>query len=224
MPSGMLPDCIPNQKRFLNCFSVCARVGLASRWAHLSPFAHKNWMREDPTYPARFALALRDASRCIEDEAVRRAVEGIRKPVRYKGRIVGHVQEYSDTLLLALLRAYEPERFHERSSVEHSGPGGAAIPTEISLVFVRPGQSGVVAAPQPAQLGSAPSTGPEPAIDVQWTASEPAAAPAESQEAAPDAVPEPHAALLAEIAKLKREGKRLRTRLANSSQPTLSSE
>ena len=41
----------------------------------------------------------------MEDEAVRRAVEGVPRPVFYQGQIVGAVQEYSDELLIRMLKA-----------------------------------------------------------------------------------------------------------------------
>jgi hypothetical protein len=50
----------------------------------------------------------------LEDEAVRRAHEGLRKPVWYKGKIVGYETEYSDTLLLAVLKANNPDKFRDR--------------------------------------------------------------------------------------------------------------
>jgi hypothetical protein len=81
---------------------------------------HYFWMREDPTYPRRFKEAEVQAARALEDEAVRRAREGIRKPVLHRGKQV-YVQgeplftiEYSDSLLMFLLKAYDPERFRER--------------------------------------------------------------------------------------------------------------
>jgi len=50
---------------------------------------------------------MRDYSLGIaEDEAVRRAVEGVERPVFYKGEICGVTQEFSDYLLLKLLAAY----------------------------------------------------------------------------------------------------------------------
>jgi hypothetical protein len=61
-----------------------------------------------------------EAARALEDEAVRRARVGIRKPVLHKGKQV-YVQgepmyttEYSDSLLMFLLKAYNPERFRDR--------------------------------------------------------------------------------------------------------------
>ena len=42
----------------------------------------------------------------LEAEARRRAVEGVRKPVFYQGVICGWVGEYSDTLLIFLLKGF----------------------------------------------------------------------------------------------------------------------
>jgi len=49
------------------------------------------WLDQDETYPARFREAMRVAIRTLEDEAVRRAYEGERKLVNYKGKPVRDV-------------------------------------------------------------------------------------------------------------------------------------
>jgi hypothetical protein len=81
---------------------------------------HYFWMREDQTYPRRFKEAEVQAARSLEDEAVRRARAGIRRPVLHKGKQV-YVQgeplfttEYSDSLLMFLLKANNPEKFRDR--------------------------------------------------------------------------------------------------------------
>ena len=78
---------------------------------------HYDWMRKDATYPARFAEARERATQTLEDEAVRRAVEGVRRPVLYRGKQV-YIQgkplfdiEYSDQLLIRLLEAFNPEKY-----------------------------------------------------------------------------------------------------------------
>jgi hypothetical protein len=69
-----------------------------------------------------FAIAWEDAyesgTDVYEDEARRRSVVGTKKPVFYKGAIVGHVQEKSDVLLIVALKARRPERYRERFDVE----------------------------------------------------------------------------------------------------------
>ena len=60
----------------------------------------------------------------LEDEAVRRAVDGVRKPIFYKGkpiRICGEIvyeTEYSDALLIQLLKAYHAEKFGDKPQVQ----------------------------------------------------------------------------------------------------------
>lgn len=81
----------------------------------------------DPDYAERFRATEQKSARTLEDEAVRRAHEGLRKAVRYKGRIVGYETEYSDTLLLALLKATNPEKFKDRSSVENNHKGEITV-------------------------------------------------------------------------------------------------
>jgi hypothetical protein len=46
----------------------------------------------------------------LEDEALRRAEDGVAEPRFYEGRLCGHVQKYSDTLLIFLLKARRPQK------------------------------------------------------------------------------------------------------------------
>ncbi len=76
---------------------------------------------------AEFAEAWDDAYEAgndqLEDEAHRRAVEGVDEPVFHRGEIVGHVTKYSDQLLMFLLRGRRPDRYGtSRSRVEVSAP------------------------------------------------------------------------------------------------------
>lgn len=54
----------------------------------------------------------------LEDEAHRRAFEGVDKPVFYQGDECGTIREYSDTLAIFLLKAHNPEKYRENSKVE----------------------------------------------------------------------------------------------------------
>ena len=65
----------------------------------------------------------------MEAEARRRGVEGTLKPVFYKGEECGQVREYSDTLLIFLLKAHDP-KYRDRQQVEHSG---SVVQTHIYL-------------------------------------------------------------------------------------------
>jgi hypothetical protein len=51
----------------------------------------------------------------LEDEAKRRAHDGIDEPVFYQGEKCGVVRKYSDNLLIFMLKARRREKFSERS-------------------------------------------------------------------------------------------------------------
>ena len=51
-----------------------------------------------------------------EDEAVRRAHDGVDEPVFYQGKACGVVRKYSDTLLIFLLKGRRPEKYRDRPS------------------------------------------------------------------------------------------------------------
>ncbi len=87
-------------------------------------------MELDASYAAFFPQFEKRAARSLEDEAVRRAREGITRPVRYKGKIVGYETEYSDQLLIALLKAWLPEKYRERVDNRLSGPNGEPLMSE----------------------------------------------------------------------------------------------
>ena len=112
------------QGRFLGAFAECGSVLLAARWAGVHRQSHYWWMKEDPTYPARFEQTRMRAVRQLEDEAVKRARRGLKKPVLYKGKQVYvrgrpyYEHQHSDSLLMFLLRAYDPERFGNRPVIE----------------------------------------------------------------------------------------------------------
>lgn len=58
----------------------------------------------------------------LEAEARRRAEQGVLKPVYQKGRHVGVVREYSDTLMSLLLKANLPQKYREAVAHEHRFP------------------------------------------------------------------------------------------------------
>ena len=92
---------------------------MACEAAEVGRSSHYRW-RSDPEYREAFELAEEDAADVLEAEARRRAVEGVEKPVGwYKGEPGGSVREYSDVLLIFLLKGLRPERYRDR--VEFKG-------------------------------------------------------------------------------------------------------
>ena len=86
-----------------------------------------SWRKTDEEFCAEVETVLNESTCVLEDEAVRRAHDGVKKPVYQGGMLVGFVQEYSDSLLMFLLRGRRPEKYKNRTSNEHTGPGGDQI-------------------------------------------------------------------------------------------------
>src|SRR5262249_1395399 len=63
------------------------------------------WPEHDKEFAERWRDAVEEGIDKLEDEAIRRARDGFKRPVFYMGQVVGHVQEYSDSLLKFLLEA-----------------------------------------------------------------------------------------------------------------------
>ena len=77
---------------------------------------HYDWLKADPGYKAAFEAVQDQAAQSLEDEAVRRAYEGVERPVTVAGKRE-LVREYSDTLLIFLLKGLRPAKYRERYDV-----------------------------------------------------------------------------------------------------------
>jgi len=104
----------PNKRAFLVALSETGNITGASKITGIARKTHYNWMQTDTDYAAAYKVALEQAAENLESEARRRAVHGTAKPVFYKGEECGTVQEYSDTLLIFLMKGAMPEKYSER--------------------------------------------------------------------------------------------------------------
>lgn len=57
----------------------------------------------------------------MEREAMRRGMEGFDKAVYHQGEVVGMERQFSDTLLIFMLKARKPETYRENVKVVHAG-------------------------------------------------------------------------------------------------------
>jgi hypothetical protein len=121
------------KRAFLAAYAEIGNITRAAELANISRQSHYEWLRDDPNYPALFRSADEQASERLEQEARRRAVEGVEKPVFHKGEVCGTIREYSDTLLIFLLKGAKPEKYHDRVRQEMSGPNGGPIETKIDM-------------------------------------------------------------------------------------------
>ncbi len=135
---------------FLASLADGGNVRLACEAAKIERSTAYRLRESDETFAAAWNDALDQAADLLEEEARRRAYDGVRRLKFYKGRPVmvpvvdadGLVvkdkdgnpelkpyteQEYSDTLIIFLLKGARPEKYRERADVQHSGPGGGPI-------------------------------------------------------------------------------------------------
>lgn len=104
----------PKKRAFLIAYSLVGTVMRACQMAHIDRKTHYNWMQGDPDYVKAFGEAQEEATERLEQEVRRRAFEGTKKAVYYKGQPCGIVTEYSDVLAMFLLKGERPDKYQDR--------------------------------------------------------------------------------------------------------------
>ena len=100
------------KEMFLGVLENIPNITAACKLVDISPSNITRARHSDPEFGKAVLEAKNQGYDMIEEEARRRAVEGVLEPVYYKGEQVGAVRKYSDRLILELLRAYKPKKFN----------------------------------------------------------------------------------------------------------------
>ena len=112
-----------------NVSEACRRANLARRTAY-------NWRNHVEGFKTQWEEAFELGVDALEDEAIRRAAEGTkRKKFTANGAPVIDPEtgeqyfkhDYSDTLLIFMLKARRPEKFRERNETLHGSAPGKPI-------------------------------------------------------------------------------------------------
>lgn len=110
--------------------AALAETGVVAKACHavdVSRVTAYKWRDEIPEFAEAWDKALRIGITALEDEAHRRAFDGVQEPVFHQGLEVGAVRKYSDTLAIFLLKAHAPEKYRERSNLEVTGKDGGPL-------------------------------------------------------------------------------------------------
>lgn len=99
---------------FLKAYEETGNMTRASQIADMHDSSHYEWLEKYDWYHELFDEAHMKACRRLEEEARRRAVEGVEEPVFHKGEVCGVITKYSDTLLIFLMKGAMPEKYRER--------------------------------------------------------------------------------------------------------------
>jgi hypothetical protein len=115
------------KEKFLELLGQTGNATAAAEAIGLNRCTPYKWREKDEAFAAAWDAASEEAADRLEKEAWRRAVEGTEKPVYQGGKLVGKVREYSDTLLIFLLKGNRPGKYADRVRQEISGPGGGPV-------------------------------------------------------------------------------------------------
>lgn len=121
------------KQTFLDALAKCGVIGDAMLAAGIANRPTVTaWRNNDPEFAAAYDDAIEASRDKLESEARRRAVEGVTKLKFYPKGHKKHGQsyeelDYSDSLLMFMLKGERSEKFAERTKSEISGPGGGPI-------------------------------------------------------------------------------------------------
>lgn len=101
----------------------------AARLAGVAPSTVARLRKEDPEFADREDQAVEAYRDRLRHEADRRGRRGILKAVYHQGQRVGRERQYSDRILVQLLRAHCPEH-RERVEVDNRHSGGLHVGLE----------------------------------------------------------------------------------------------
>jgi hypothetical protein len=121
------------KKRFLDVFGELGIISRAAEAAGVGRTTVYEWQEHDEHFSLAFRQAEIRSTEVLESEARRRAVDGVEKERRVydnRGNLIDEYTEtsYSDTLLIFLLKARDPNKYRERLQLQHADADGEKFP------------------------------------------------------------------------------------------------
>jgi hypothetical protein len=127
----------PGQLRFLERISLGDTVYEACQYCDVDRMVAEQWL-EDKTFQRRYKLAQEDAADLLEKEARRRAVDGVEKGVYFKGEKCDTEVQYSDSLMMFLLKGRRRDVFGDKVDVNADIRHTSIIAVLKALPMIRP--------------------------------------------------------------------------------------
>ena len=113
------------KRKFIQALSQTGNITFSARYAGVGCDTAYRHRRLNAKFARRWDDACEQSYDAMELEARRRAVQGTERPIYHVGKKVGAVKEFSDNLLMFMLKASRPEKFREN----YAGPGAANAST-----------------------------------------------------------------------------------------------
>ena len=131
--------------RMLEALARGMSPGYAANAAGVGRSTAYLWRQQDPQFAQKWDEAVAEGIDCLEEEARRRAVEGVKRPVYRGGVFVGEITKYSDRLLIFLLKTRRPEVYDRSRNAKrpegfarsHDGSGKKVYTKEEGLARLK---------------------------------------------------------------------------------------
>lgn len=153
----MTPRQVRHQKKaFLDAFRVHGNVSRACRDHGINRADVYRWKEHDEEFMLGWNIAEIEATEHLEATAFDRAVNGVTQetPIYFRGTAIDSVvkTEYSDTLLIFLLKARAPEKYRETIKTYGTVAGPNGGPIEVKQELDQGSRSTVIAVAERAAL------------------------------------------------------------------------
>lgn len=124
-------DLDTRKRAWLEAFEEGGTVVAACKASDVPRSTAYQWRSKDEA----FLLAWHDIEEAtterMEREAYRRGVEGVDRAVYHMGKVIGAERQYSDTLLIFMLKARKPDTYrdnvHVKQDIKISAAGSALV-------------------------------------------------------------------------------------------------
>jgi hypothetical protein len=112
-------EALIRKRLVLSCIARGYTRVKAARAAGVAVNTINSWLC-DPEFHDQFRAAMVEGVDHLEDVAVTRATVGVQRPVYQGGAHVGDITEYSDSLLMFLMRGRRPEVYGQKVAVTNN--------------------------------------------------------------------------------------------------------
>lgn len=114
---------------FLEKLREHANISRAAKDAGISRKTVYKERDNSTTFANEWDDALEEGIDYLEEEARRRAFEGVDEPLMFQGIKVGTVRKYSDTLMIFLLKGRRPDVYGDK--LKHQGDPNAPLTVRV---------------------------------------------------------------------------------------------
>lgn len=116
---------------WLEAFRVCGTVSGACKVVNIGRRTVYDARNRDEEFAQAWQELEDTTTDRMEREAFRRAVEGVERDIYFKGDPVGTERQFSDTLLIFMLKARKPQIYRENVHIQHGGEVAQRVTVEI---------------------------------------------------------------------------------------------